>query len=71
MATPVSKNVSAVNIGKVSKNARVGGTVTEKFYHNDGGQILVTMKFRNGKLIPEAECQLCHAVSRRVKDLAV
>ena len=59
----------AINIGKVSKNARVGGTVTQKFFHSDGGQILVKLKFKNGHLMPEAECQLCHATARHIKDL--
>jgi hypothetical protein len=62
---------TAVNIGKVSKNARVGGTVTEKFFHKDGGQILVTMVFKNGKLLPEARCQKCGATARKVKDLKI
>ena len=56
-------------IGKVSKNARTSGSVTQKFFHGDGGQILVVMRFKNGHLVPEAECQLCHKIARKIRDL--
>lgn len=58
---------------KVSKNARVGGTRTEKFIHDCSkvsdvratGSITMIMVATGGKRRMEARCDRCGAVARR------
>ena len=53
----------------ISKNARTGGSKTEKFFHACGGEIKMTTRYNKGKLIPTAVCQSCNASARKPKDL--
>ena len=48
--------------------AKVGHNVkTEYNYCKCGGNVSVTLKFANGKLTPEAECDACHKTARYPK----
>lgn len=55
----------AVEVKKVSKNARVGGSRTLHFIHECGGNINMIMVAANGKRRMEARCDRCSASARR------
>ena len=54
--------------GPVSKNARVGGTKTQKFFCTCGGDVKMKMVFQNGKLRNTAYCEKCNRTERSPKD---
>ncbi len=56
----------ATEVKKVSKNARVGGSRTQKFTHVCGGNITMIMVASNGKRRMEARCDRCSESARRI-----
>lgn len=58
--------VSTVLSGKISKNARVGGTATQKFICECGGTIGMIKTITNHKLRHFARCDKCGRTERRI-----
>ncbi len=52
----------------ISKNARVGGVVTQKFFCSCGGEVKMKLVFKTGKLRNVAECEKCHRSERKPSD---
>ena len=52
----------------LSKNARAGGTKTQKFFCTCGGEVKMKMVYRDGKLRNTAECEKCHRLERKPSD---
>lgn len=55
----------AISIGKISKNARVAGTVTEHFICTCGKEIRMYMTIRNHKMGFFARCTGCGQEGRK------
>jgi hypothetical protein len=53
--------------GQEAKTAH--GAKTQKHFCECGGLISVSMKFKNNRLKPEAECGTCHKTARQVRSL--
>jgi hypothetical protein len=52
----------------ISKNARVGGSKTQRFFCTCGGDVKMKAVFRNGKLHNVAECEKCNRQERSPRD---
>ena len=48
----------------ISKNARTGGSKTQRFVHECGGEIKMFMKAQGPKLRPTARCEKCGVEGR-------
>jgi len=53
---------------QISKNARTGGVLTQKFFCGCGGEIKQKQVFNNGKLRNVAECEKCKKQGRKPSD---
>lgn len=58
--------VNTTTSGKVSKNARIAGEVTQKFFCECGGRIEMVRTITNHKLRHFARCDKCKKTARKI-----